>query len=193
MRRPISTSSGLVTFGRSSPITIRQRFSPTTSAALMKSRSTTSWPAPRMTRATRGAWVRPTVTTTISHSFGPIAETASSDEDDLPGTPAGRRCRASARRRASCASTPRRARRRSRGRCRRWSRRPTIQRTVSPPCRKRLKTSRPSASAPNSAFADGPAFGAATNSVGECGATNGPKTAIGDHEDARSRGRCACA
>ena len=25
---------------------------------------------------------------------------------------------------------------------------------------------------------DGPAFGAATNSVGECGATSGPKTAI---------------
>ena len=76
MRRPISTSSGLVTFGRSSPKTIRQRFSPTTSAALMKSRSTTSWPAPRMTRATRGACVKPTVRT-ISHSFGPIAETAS--------------------------------------------------------------------------------------------------------------------
>src|SRR3954469_1129268 len=77
MRRPISTSSGLVTFGSSSPVTIRQRFSPTTSAALMKSRSTTSWPAPRITRATRGAWVKPTVRT-ISHSFGPTADTASS-------------------------------------------------------------------------------------------------------------------
>src|SRR6185503_9252986 len=76
MRSPISTSSGLVTFGRSSPKTMRQRFSPTTSADLMKSRSTTSCPAPRMTRATRGAWVRPTVRTR-SHSFGPIAETTS--------------------------------------------------------------------------------------------------------------------
>ena len=51
MRRPSSTSSGLVTFGSSSPKTIRERFSPTASAALTKSRSTTSCAAPRMTRA----------------------------------------------------------------------------------------------------------------------------------------------
>ena len=51
-------------------------------------------------------------------------------------------------------------------------------RTVNPPYSQRLKTSRPSASAPNSAFVDGPAFGAATNSVGECGATNRPKSAM---------------
>ena len=57
MRRPSSTSSGLVTFGSSSPKTIRERFSPTASAALTKSRSTTSCAAPRMTRATRGACV----------------------------------------------------------------------------------------------------------------------------------------
>ncbi len=56
---------------------IRERFSPATSSALMKSRSTICWAAPRITRATRGACVIPTVST-ISHSFGPIAETASS-------------------------------------------------------------------------------------------------------------------
>ena len=77
MRRPSSTSSGLVTLGSSSPKTMRERFSPTASAALTKSRSTTSWAAPRMTRATRGACVRPTAMT-MSHSFGPRAETASS-------------------------------------------------------------------------------------------------------------------
>ena len=77
MRRPSSTSSGLVTFGSSSPNTIRERFSPTASAALTKSRSTTSCAAPRITRATRG--LCPIATTrTISHSFGPSAETASS-------------------------------------------------------------------------------------------------------------------
>ena len=73
MRRPISTSSGLVTFGSSSPKTIRERFSPTASAALTKSRSTTSCAAPRITRATRGACVMPT------------------DEDDQPQLRAERR------------------------------------------------------------------------------------------------------
>src|SRR5918995_3304606 len=77
IRSPASTSRGLVTFGSTSPNTIRQRFSPTTSALLTKSRSTISSAAPRMTRATRGAWVSPTVRT-ISHSFGPSADTARS-------------------------------------------------------------------------------------------------------------------
>jgi hypothetical protein len=76
MRSPSSTRSGLVTFGSTSAKTIRQRFSPTTSALFTKSRSTISSAAPRITRATRGAWVRPTVET-ISHSFGPMADTAS--------------------------------------------------------------------------------------------------------------------
>src|SRR5919108_733637 len=77
IRSPSSTSSGLVTFGSSPSMMIRERRSPATSSALMKSRSTICWAAPRITRATRGAWVIPTVTT-ISQSFGPIAETASS-------------------------------------------------------------------------------------------------------------------
>src|ERR687898_222788 len=55
IRSPASTSRGLVTFGSTSPNTIRQRFSPTTSALLTKSRSTISSAAPRITRATRGA------------------------------------------------------------------------------------------------------------------------------------------
>ena len=76
MRRPNSTSSGLVTFGSSSSKTIRERDSPTASAALTKSRSATSSAAPRMTRATRGACVPPTHST-ISHGRGPKADTAS--------------------------------------------------------------------------------------------------------------------
>ena len=42
---------------------IRLRGSPTASAALTKSRSTTCSAAPRMTRATRGACERPTMST----------------------------------------------------------------------------------------------------------------------------------
>ena len=82
MRRPSSTSSGLVTLGSSSPKMIRERFSPTASAALTKSRSTTSWAAPRITRATRGACVRPTIST-ISHSFGAERRDGQQHEDDL--------------------------------------------------------------------------------------------------------------
>ena len=59
-RRPNSTSSGDITFGSSSPKITRRRGSPTASAALMKSRSTTCWAAPRITRATRGACEMPT-------------------------------------------------------------------------------------------------------------------------------------
>ena len=78
MRRPISTISGPVTFGSSSPKMIRERFSPTASAALMKSRSTTSCAGAahdaRHARRVREA----DASATSSHSFGPIAETASS-------------------------------------------------------------------------------------------------------------------
>src|ERR687892_714108 len=55
---------------------------------------------------------------------------------------------------------------------------PDIHSTVRPPWRKRLNTSRPSASAPKTASLVGPWFGAATNSVGECGAKSGPNRAI---------------
>ena len=76
-RRPNSTISGLVTLGKSSPKMIRRRGSPTASADLMKSRSTICSPAPRMTRATRGAVEIPT-TTMISGTLGPNAATSSS-------------------------------------------------------------------------------------------------------------------
>ena len=49
--------------------------------------------------------------------------------------------------------------------------------TVRPPYRKRLRTSRPRASAPKVASPDGRLFGGATNSVGEYGATSGPASA----------------
>ena len=192
MRRPISTISGLVTFGRSSPNTIRQRFSPTTSADLMKSRSTTSWPAPRMTRATRGAWVRPTVRT-ISHSFGPIAETAS-------------RTKMICRERQQdvvaahqhvvepvAASRPRRGRRRCRGTMPTMVAAADSHRTVRPPYSQRLKTSRPER------------VGAEQRVRGRAGVRRGDELGRrvrrdepaeerdGDHERPRSRARCACA
>jgi hypothetical protein len=53
-----------------------------------------------------------------------------------------------------------------------------IQSTLRPPLRKRLQTSRPSASVPNSASDDGALLGTPMNSVGECGARSGPNRAI---------------
>src|SRR5579862_2148790 len=76
-RRPNSTISGLITLGSSSLKMIRLRGSPTASAALTKSRSTTCWAAPRITRATRGACEIPTIRM-IRPTLGPNAVTNSS-------------------------------------------------------------------------------------------------------------------
>ncbi len=158
MRRPSSTSSGLVTFGSSSPKMIRERFSPTASAALTKSRSTTSCAAPRITRATRGACVRPTIRT-ISQSFGPSAETASSARmicGKASSTSLPRISTSSSQLREYAATSPtidaeHHAEQRSR---RRTSRARSGRRAGSG-----SSTSRPSASVPNSASLDGGLFG----------------------------------
>ena len=76
-RRLASTINGLVMLGRISPKRMRRCLTPIASAARMKSRSTISTDAPRVTRATRGIVVIPTAST-ISHSFGPTVETATS-------------------------------------------------------------------------------------------------------------------
>ena len=60
-RRLASTSSGPDTLGRSSERRIRNRDSPSDSAAATKSRSTTDTAAPRTTRAMRGTVEIPTV------------------------------------------------------------------------------------------------------------------------------------
>ena len=158
MRRPSSTSSGLVTFGSSSPSMIRERFSPTASAALTKSRSTTSCAAPRITRATRGTW--PIATTrTISHSFGADRRDGEQREDDLR-----ERQHDVAGAHQHVVEPVARVRgdepdHRRRGRRRAASPPPTSRARCGPPLRKRLQTSRPSASVPNSASDDGPLFG----------------------------------
>ena len=53
------------------------RETPSASAAATKSRSTIGCAAPRVTRATRGIVVRPTVST-ISHDLGPTVAMATS-------------------------------------------------------------------------------------------------------------------
>ncbi len=176
MRRPISTSSGLDTFGNSSARMILWRFSPTASAALTKSRSTTCSAAPRITRATRGAVVMPTASTR-SHSLGPSAATSSSAKricGKARKMSATRISNSSTKPPAYAAvrpiSTP--------------SVTPRIVEstaspsTVRPPFRNRLRTSRPSRSVPSSAWLDGPLLSIPANAVGEWGANAGPTSAI---------------
>ena len=76
-RRLASTISGERMFGKISPRRIRQRATPSASAAATKSRSTTGCAAPRVTRATRGIVVRPTAST-ISQDVAPSVVTATS-------------------------------------------------------------------------------------------------------------------
>ncbi len=76
-RRLASTMSGLRMFGRISPKRMLNRGIPRASAAATKSRSTTGWDAPRVTRATRGIVVSPTAPT-MSQADGPSIEIATS-------------------------------------------------------------------------------------------------------------------
>ena len=174
-RRLASTSSGLVMLGRISPKRIFVRDSPSTSAACTKSRSTISSDAPRVTRATRGIVVTPT-TSTSSQSFAPIVETTTSArtiEGKARITSIARMSTSSRNERAYAATRPIDTPS-TRPRAVASSESPRIER---PPQRNRLRTSRPRLSAPSRTAWEGCAYGTAANSVGECGAKNGPTSA----------------
>ncbi len=154
--------------GRISPSRIRQRATPSASAAATKSRSTTGCAAPRVTRATRGIVVRPTAST-ISQFFAPsvviatsasmicgnarmtsisahqhVVEAVARVGGDEPDEDAEHEAEDASRCAATASSWP-------------------------PPQRNRLQTSWPMWSVPKSRF-DGRVLGWPTNAVGEWGA-----------------------
>ena len=77
IRRPSSTISGVMRFGKISPLITRRLETPVISTALTKSRSEMSSVEARSTRATWGACESPTATTS-SHALGPTTDTSSS-------------------------------------------------------------------------------------------------------------------
>src|SRR3954451_12556782 len=175
-RRLDSTINVLVIFGRISPSTILRRGSPIAPPARTEARSTTPTDAPRVTRATRVAVVIATIRTS-SQSFGPtvaIATSASTIDGNARITSMPRISASSRKEREYAATRPMAAPKLSPSAVA-ASESPRIDR---PPQRKRLSTSRPRLSVPSSALADGFEYASPTNSVGSCGAKNGPISAV---------------